>query len=207
MFQDIDTETLQLVNRALDKLRKAGVEVVTLQVSGFLDLADQFGFSIALFEATQDISAYLSSYHTGLTITQLRSANRESRRQGVFDAFIVPGAPHAIPQAAYDNAMNVVRPQLQKLYADTFSRTAPMRSFSRRRRCRRHRSARTRRSILTASRFRLSDVHPQHRSRLDRRRAGDFAAGGVDAGRIAGGHRDRRPRGKRPPSSRRCANA
>jgi mandelamide amidase len=39
----------------------------------------------------------------------------------VFDAFIVPGAPNAIPQSVYDNAMNVVRPQLQKLYADTFA--------------------------------------------------------------------------------------
>ena len=120
MFQNIDTETLQLVNRALDKLRKAGVEVVSVPQSGFLDLDNQSGFPIALFEATQDITAYLSSYHTGLTLTQLAAQIASPDVKGVFDAFIVPGAPMAIPQAAYDNAMNVVRPQLQKLYADTF---------------------------------------------------------------------------------------
>src|SRR5436190_2209841 len=122
LFQDIDKETLQLVNRALDKLRRAGVEIIRLQVSGFLDLDNQSGFPIALFEATQDISAYLSTYHTGLTISQLAAQIASPDVKGVFDAFIVPGAPNAIPQAVYDNAMNVVRPQLQKLYADTFAR-------------------------------------------------------------------------------------
>ena len=120
MFQDIDKETLQLVNRALDKLRRAGVEVVPLQVSGFLDLDNQSGFPIALFEATQDISAYLSTYHTGLTLSQLAAQIASPDVKGVFDAFIVPRAPNAIPQSVYDSAMNVVRPQLQKLYADTF---------------------------------------------------------------------------------------
>jgi len=120
LFQNIDNETLALVNRALDKLRKAGVQVVPLQVSGFLDLDNQSGFPIALFEATQDITAYLSTYHTGLTLTQLAAQVASPDVKGVFDAFIVPGAPNAIPQAVYDNAMNVVRPQLQKLYADTF---------------------------------------------------------------------------------------
>ena len=38
----------------------------------------------------------------------------------VFDTFVVPGAPMAIPQPGYDNAVNVVRPQLQALYASTF---------------------------------------------------------------------------------------
>ena len=120
LFQNIDNETLALVNRALDRLRKAGVAIVQLQVSGFLDLDNQAGFPIALFEATQDISAYLSTWHTGLTLTQLAAQVASPDVKGVFDAFIVPGAPNAIPQPVYDNAMNVVRPQLQKLYADTF---------------------------------------------------------------------------------------
>ena len=36
MFENIDAETLALVNQALDKLRNAGVQVVPLQTSGFL---------------------------------------------------------------------------------------------------------------------------------------------------------------------------
>ena len=120
MFQNIDNETLRLVNRALDKLAAAGVEVVQLQASGFLDLDNQSGFPIALFEATQDISAYLSTYDTGLTLSQLAAQIASPDVKGVFDTFVVPGAPNAIPQSVYDNALNVVRPQLQKLYAETF---------------------------------------------------------------------------------------
>lgn len=119
MFQDVDTESLQLVNRALDKLRAAGVAVVQVQASGFLDLDNQSGFPIALFEATQDISNYLGTYHTGLTLSQLAAQVASPDVKFVFDTFLVPGAPGAIPQAVYDNALNVVRPQLQQLYADT----------------------------------------------------------------------------------------
>jgi len=122
MFQDIDTEALQLVNRALGKLRAAGVEVVQVQASGFLDLDNQSGFPIALFEATQDIGAYLSTYPTGLTLSQLAAQIASPDVKFVFDTFLVPGAPNAIPQSVYDNALDVVRPQLQKLYADTFSK-------------------------------------------------------------------------------------
>ena len=120
MFQNIDVETLRLVNQGLDKLRHAGVEIVQLQASGFLDLDNQSGFPIALFEATRDISNYLSTYGTGLTLSQLAAQIASPDVKFVFDTFVVPGAPNAIPQSVYDNAVNVVRPRLQKLYADTF---------------------------------------------------------------------------------------
>jgi indoleacetamide hydrolase len=120
MFQNIDVETLQLVNQALDKLRQAGVQIVELRVSGFLDLDNQSGFPIALFEATQDITNYLSTYNTGITLAQLAAQIASPDVKFVFDTFVVPGAPMAIPQPVYDFALNVVRPQLQKLYADTF---------------------------------------------------------------------------------------
>jgi mandelamide amidase len=120
MFQNIDVETLHLTNQALDKLRHAGVQIVQLQVSGFLDLDNQSGFPIALFEATQDIGNYLETYNTGLTLPQLAAQIASPDVKFVFDTFVVPGAPMAIPQPVYDNAVNVVRPQLQALYASTF---------------------------------------------------------------------------------------
>jgi mandelamide amidase len=120
MFENIDTETLQLVNQALDRLRGEVVEIVELQVSGFLDLDNQSGLPIALFEATQDISAYLSTYDTGLTLSQLAAQIASPDVKLVFDTFVVPGAPQAITQSVYDNAVNVARPRLQALYADTF---------------------------------------------------------------------------------------
>jgi indoleacetamide hydrolase len=120
MFQNIDTETLALTERALEKLRRAGITLVEVQMPGLDELIAQTGFPIALFEANRDLTAYLQSYATGISLTALAAGIASPDVKGVFDAFIVPGAPNAIPEPVYNEAVNVVRPQLQQLYADTF---------------------------------------------------------------------------------------
>ena len=120
MFQNIDAETLELTERALDRLRRAGVEIVEVQMPGLTDLNNQAAFPIALFEANRDISAYLLSYGTGLTLPQLAAQIASPDVKGVFDTFVVPGAPQAIPESVYNHAVGVIRPQMQQLYADTF---------------------------------------------------------------------------------------
>jgi mandelamide amidase len=120
MFQNIDTETLELTERALDKLRRAGIDIVAVPMPGLTDLNNQAAFPIALFEANRDISAYLLSYGTGLTLTQLAAQIASPDVKGVFDTFVVPGAPQAIPESVYNHAVGVIRPQMQQLYADTF---------------------------------------------------------------------------------------
>jgi mandelamide amidase len=120
MFQNIDTETLELTERALDRLRRAGVEIVEVQMPGLTDLNNQAAFPIALFEANRDISAYLVSYGTGLTLAQLAAQIASPDVKGVFDTFVVPGAPQAIPESVYNHAVGVIRPQMQQLYANTF---------------------------------------------------------------------------------------
>ena len=120
MFQNIDTETLELTERALDRLRRAGVEIVTVQMPGLTDLNNQAAFPIALFEANRDISAYLLSYGTGVTLTELAAQIASPDVKGVFDTFVVPGAPQAIPESVYNHAVGVIRPQMQQLYTDTF---------------------------------------------------------------------------------------
>jgi len=120
MFLDIDSETLELTEHALDRLRRAGVEIIEVQMPGLTDLNNQAAFPIALFEANRDISAYLLSYGTGLTLAALAAQIASPDVKGVFDAFVVDGAPQAIPESVYNDAVGVIRPQMQELYADTF---------------------------------------------------------------------------------------
>ena len=120
MFRSIDAETLELAEQALGQLRRAGVEIVEIQMLGLTDLNNQAAFPIALFEANRDISAYLLSYGTGVTLTQLAAQIASPDVKGVFDTFVVPGAPQAIPEPVYNHAVGVIRPQMQQLYADTF---------------------------------------------------------------------------------------
>jgi Asp-tRNA(Asn)/Glu-tRNA(Gln) amidotransferase A subunit family amidase len=71
--------------------------------------------------------AYLARYPTGIDIAKLTAGIASPDVKGTFEGLVMPrklpaanGVVDAKP--AYDNAMRVARPQLQKLYAETFAR-------------------------------------------------------------------------------------
>lgn len=120
MFDNLDAETRVLTEVALEKLRRAGVTLVNVRMDGLADLNGKIGFPVALFEANRDLTAYLINYDTGLTLEQLAAQIASPDVKGIFLGAVLTGAPGAIPQSVYNDAINVFRPQLQKLYADTF---------------------------------------------------------------------------------------
>ena len=120
MFENLDAETRILTERALDKLRRAGVALVEVRMVGLADLNAKIGFPVALFEANRDLTAYLINYHVGLTLEQLAAQIASPDVKAVYQGAVLTGAPGAIPEAVYKDAINVFRPQLQQLYADTF---------------------------------------------------------------------------------------
>jgi Asp-tRNA(Asn)/Glu-tRNA(Gln) amidotransferase A subunit family amidase len=120
MFENLDEETRILTERALDKLRRAGVAVVEVRMVGLADLNARIGFPVALFEANRDVTAYLINYHTGLTLEQLAAQIASPDVKGIYQGAVLTGSPGAIPESVYNDAINVFRPQLQQLYADTF---------------------------------------------------------------------------------------
>ena len=121
MFQGLDTETAALSNAALEKLRRAGVTLVDVRMDALADLNGKVGFPVALFEANRDLTAYLGSYRTGLTLEQLAAQIASPDVKAIFQGAVLSGAPGAIPPSVYEDALYVHRPQLQKLYADTFA--------------------------------------------------------------------------------------
>ena len=120
MFQNLDEETRMLTEQALDKLRRAGVTIVPVRMDALADLNGKVGFPIALFEANRDLTAYLINYDTGLTLEQLAAQIASPDVKGIFQGAVLTGAPGAIPAPVYNDAINVYRPQLKALYADTF---------------------------------------------------------------------------------------
>jgi mandelamide amidase len=120
MFENLDVETRVLTDLALQKLRRAGVTLVDVRMDGLADLNGKVGFPVALFEANRDLTAYLTNYDTGLTLEQLAAQIASPDVKGIFQGAVLTGAPGAIPESVYRDAINLYRPQLQKLYADTF---------------------------------------------------------------------------------------
>ncbi len=123
---NLDADTQAAFDAALTRLKAAGVTVVNINMPALAGLNGNIGFPVALYEAFDDMVAYLAAYKTGVTIHQLAAAAVSPDVKGTYDGLVIPRklpAPNGLVDAAqvYRAAMTVHRPALIKLYADTFS--------------------------------------------------------------------------------------
>lgn len=126
MLANLDADTRAAWEAALAKLKAAGVTVVDVAMPTLAGLNGNVGFPVALYEAYDDMVAYLARYNTGVSIQQLAAAAVSPDVKGTYDALVIPRklpAPSGLVDAApiYKAAMEVHRPALIKLYADTFA--------------------------------------------------------------------------------------
>ena len=126
-YANLDADTKATTDAALDKLRAAGVTLVDVDMPHLMEINGAVGFPVALYEAHDDMVAYLARYPTGIDIAKLTAGIASPDVKGTFEGLVMPrklpaanGVVDAKP--AYDNAMRVARPQLQKLYGETFAR-------------------------------------------------------------------------------------
>jgi mandelamide amidase len=119
-WADVDNESAALARSALERLRKAGVILVDVNMDSIRSLNDQVGFPVAFFEGNKDIKAYLAKYVPGLTLDALAKQIASPDVFGTFRDFIIDGAPKATPAAVYEKAVNALRPQLKQQFADLF---------------------------------------------------------------------------------------
>ena len=81
-FANLDADTQAATDAALAKLRAAGVTLVDVEMPKLMELNGAVGFPVALYEAHDDMVAYLAKYRTGVDIAQLAARHRQPRRQG-----------------------------------------------------------------------------------------------------------------------------
>ncbi|SFN25563.1 indoleacetamide hydrolase [Variovorax sp. OV329] len=126
-YANLDADTRAATDAALAKLRAAGVTLVDVDMPKLTELNGAVGFPVALYEAYDDMVAYLARSKTGIDIQQLTAGIASPDVKGTFEGLVIPRklpAPTGLVDArpAYDNAMRVARPALQKLYAETFAK-------------------------------------------------------------------------------------
>jgi mandelamide amidase len=126
-FKDLDADTKTVVDGALDKLRRAGVTVVEVDMPNMSTLNDGASFPVALYEAYDDLKAYLAKYQTGKTVEQVAQAIASKDVKGTYDGLVVPRklpAPDRVVDAApvYKTAMEQARPMLHQNFANAFVR-------------------------------------------------------------------------------------
>jgi mandelamide amidase len=123
---NLDADTRAAFDAAIAKLRAAGATVIEVQMPDLGTLNAAIGFPLALYEAHDDMVAYLARYRPQLDIRGLAAAIASPDVKGTFDALVLPRrlpAPGGTVPArpVYEAAMATHRPALQRLYAHTFA--------------------------------------------------------------------------------------
>ncbi|MGA2057087.1 MAG: amidase family protein, partial [Bradyrhizobium sp.] len=113
---------------AIDKLKAAGVTVVDVEMPKLAELNGQVGFPVALYEAYDDMVAYLKHTGTGITIEAMAKSIASPDVKGTYEGLVIPrklpGPNNTVVDAkpAYEAAIKTARPALQALYRDIFAK-------------------------------------------------------------------------------------
>ena len=127
MQANLDDDTKAAFNATLDKLKAAGVTVVDVDMPKLAELNGQVGFPVALYEANDDMVAFLKR-GPKISIEDLAKAISSPDVKGTYDGLVIPrklpGPNNTVVDAkpAYDAAIKTARPALQQLYKDTFAK-------------------------------------------------------------------------------------
>jgi mandelamide amidase len=123
---NLDDDTKAAFSAALDKLKAAGVVVVDVDMPKLMELNGQVGFPVALYEAYDDMVAYLKR-GPKISIEELAKGIASPDVKGTYDGLVIPrklpGPDNTVVDAkpAYDAAIKTARPAMQQLYRETFA--------------------------------------------------------------------------------------
>lgn len=121
-FEGLDPEVARLTEAALGKLKGAGVEIVEAPMPDLARLIGLVTGPVQAHDAWYTVKQYLADFRTGVTIEQLVAAASPDIRAAFHD-FVIPGSPHAIPEAAYHAAVTVHLPLLRSRFQDLYARS------------------------------------------------------------------------------------
>ncbi|MBR0951754.1 indoleacetamide hydrolase [Bradyrhizobium canariense] len=127
MLINLDTDTDAAFQAAVAKVKAQGVTVVEIEMPQLAELNGQVGFPVALYEAYDDMVAYLAHTGTGISIEALAQEIASPDVKGTYDGLVIPrklpGPDNTLVDAEpiYDAAIRTARPALQALYSRTFA--------------------------------------------------------------------------------------
>jgi indoleacetamide hydrolase len=126
-FANLDADTKAVTEAALAKLKTAGATIVEVDMPDLQRLNNAVSFPVALYEAYDDLRAYLAKYVPAVSIDDVARQIASKDVKGTYDGLVMPRklpAPNGVVDAApaYQAAMRELRPALHKYYADTFEK-------------------------------------------------------------------------------------
>jgi mandelamide amidase len=114
----MDDRTARVIDAAIALLEEHGAIIIDADLPGLAELTAKAAWTISAYEVPRDISAYLEQRGTSLTIDEIVSKIASPVVRERFN-------PSAVDlkklEAPYRKAMEVYRPQLQKMLKDYFT--------------------------------------------------------------------------------------
>ncbi|MEP3783287.1 MAG: indoleacetamide hydrolase [Ascidiaceihabitans sp.] len=117
-FDDLEPAVAAAIEAQLSVLSNAGAKLVDIRFETIWEHNDAFGFPVVLYEVMRDLPAYLAEHAPDTSFEALIAGIGSPDVAGAFASQM--GAD-AMPQAAYDAAMNVHRPAMRQIYAQAFA--------------------------------------------------------------------------------------
>jgi mandelamide amidase len=116
LWAGLDREVENVMKAAREKLEAAGAAFVEADIVGLLEQNKKVSFPVALHEPIADFPAYLqTSQIDGITLADIAAKIASPDVKGAFGAITADAFG-----AAYQDAISVQRPALQKMYEDYF---------------------------------------------------------------------------------------
>ena len=120
-FSDLDPEVERITAEALQRLRRAGIEIVPSDFAELSRVHDLITYPVIAHDVGPSIGRYLSEYRAGLDFAQLVSEASPGVRDDL--RTVLPGGADFVSDAAYRVIIDQSLPKLRRLYREYFSRT------------------------------------------------------------------------------------
>lgn len=116
----IDADVERAFKLSLEKMKDAGAELVEIDLGDdFMSLGMEANWPIFWHETIPHVTEYLEACGAPVTFQQIVDGLGENVKR-LWGHAVLPGSPNYVSRDAYLKSLNVLRPQLQKRYADAY---------------------------------------------------------------------------------------
>ena len=114
LSQNLEPEVETCFNATLERLRQAGVSVVSVDLSAIWQHNSAFSFPVVLYEVMRDLPAYLAQHAPAVSFEQLIVGIKSPDVLGIINSQL---GDQAMPQVAYAAALSEHLPKMRAIYA------------------------------------------------------------------------------------------
>ena len=114
LSQNLEPEVDACFNATLERLRQAGVSVVSVDLNAIWQHNSAFSFPVVLYEVMRDLPAYLAQHAPAVSFEQLIAGIKSPDVLGIINSQL---GDQAMPQVAYAAALSEHLPKMRAIYA------------------------------------------------------------------------------------------